>query len=212
MKPNVRCCSLVLALLIPGFGWTAEPMVYQVDEARSSMVIQVGKSGLFSFAGHNHQIVVTTLQGQAVADPAALEKSSVELLFPSSGLRVETAEEPAGDAPKVQEAMQGPKCLDAARFPEIKFHSTQVAGQARGGGTYDLSITGDLELHGVQRSLTFPAKVQISNGNLTARGKFQIKQKDYGIDPISAAGGTVKVKNELTIEFSIVAKATAASR
>ena len=31
-----------------------------------------------------------------------------------------------------------------------------------------------------------------------------IKQRDYGITPISIAGGTVKVKDELAIEFEIV--------
>jgi hypothetical protein len=30
-----------------------------------------------------------------------------------------------------------------------------------------------------------------------------LKQRDFGITPVSIAGGTVKVKNELTIDFDI---------
>jgi hypothetical protein len=36
------------------------------------------------------------------------------------------------------------------------------------------------------------------------RGSVRIKQRDYGITPISIAGGTVKVKDELSIELEIV--------
>jgi polyisoprenoid-binding protein YceI len=212
MKPGLNQLSLVLALLLSSSrGSAAEPRIYQVDEDASSMVVHVGKAGLFSFAGHNHDIKVTGFQGRVVADAAALEKSSVELVFASSGLRVVASKEPAGDAPKVQEAMEGAKCLDVSRYPEIQFHSTKVAGKPGNQSGYDLTITGELELHGVKRSLSFPAKVQIENGHLTASGELPIKQKDYGIDPFSAAVGSVRVRNQLTIEFSIVAKATAAS-
>jgi hypothetical protein len=43
---------------------------------------------------------------------------------------------------------------------------------------------------------------------LTATGRTVIGQKDFGIQPVSAAGGTVKVKNELAIEYRIVARAS----
>ena len=36
------------------------------------------------------------------------------------------------------------------------------------------------------------------------RGKMSIRQRDFGIRPISIAAGTVKVKDELRIEFDIV--------
>ncbi len=33
-----------------------------------------------------------------------------------------------------------------------------------------------------------------------------MKQRDFGIMPISIAGGTVKVKDEIKIEFDVVAR------
>jgi hypothetical protein len=33
-----------------------------------------------------------------------------------------------------------------------------------------------------------------------------LKQRDFGIEPVSVGGGTVKVKDELRVEFEIVAK------
>jgi hypothetical protein len=40
------------------------------------------------------------------------------------------------------------------------------------------------------------------NGRYT--GRATLRQTDFAIAPISIAGGTVKVKNEISIEFDIV--------
>ena len=34
-------------------------------------------------------------------------------------------------------------------------------------------------------------------------GSLSLKQTDYGVTPIKIAGGTVRVKDEISIEFSI---------
>ena len=38
-----------------------------------------------------------------------------------------------------------------------------------------------------------------------AQGAFSLKQSDYGIKPVSVAGGTIKVKDELRFTLDIVA-------
>jgi hypothetical protein len=49
------------------------------------------------------------------------------------------------------------------------------------------------------------ASARIDGDTLTATGKFTIKQTDFGIKPISV-GGVVKVKDDLNINFTIVAR------
>jgi polyisoprenoid-binding protein YceI len=115
--------------------------------------------------------------------------------------------EPAGDAPKVQEIMRGPKVLDAARFPAITFRSQKVSGRAAGGGAYELEVTGDLALHGVTQALTLPVRVEVAGDTLTATGKATIRHDQFGMKPVSAAGGSVKVKNEIQVEYRLVGKA-----
>jgi polyisoprenoid-binding protein YceI len=63
-------------------------------------------------------------------------------------------------------------------------------------------VTGRLTIHGQTR----PVTVQTTRTNGRYRGTVLVKQRDFGISPISIAGGTVKVKDELKIEFDIVAK------
>jgi polyisoprenoid-binding protein YceI len=82
-----------------------------------------------------------------------------------------------------------------------------VAGKEVKAGVYDLQVTGDLDLHGVSRSLTLPLRVEVAAGTLTATGKTTLRQSDFGMKPVSAGGGTVKVKNEIAVDLRIVARA-----
>jgi polyisoprenoid-binding protein YceI len=184
----------------------AEPRAYLVDAAESRFVIQVGRAGLFKFAGHTHQVVATGMQGRVLADPDDLAGSSVTLEFPSEGLRVTGAGEPQQDVPKVQAKMQGPEVLHVARFARVSFRSTGVEGRPGPAGVYNLRLTGELELRGVRRALTLPLRVELAQGGvLVATGQAVLKQTDFQIKPVSVAG-VVKVKNELGIDYKIVAR------
>lgn len=181
----------------------AAPRTYVVDPAGSSVLIHVGKSGAFSFAGHTHEVAAPAVSGEVIADPADLGASRVSLTFEAGALKVLPEKEPAGDAPKVQEAMRGPKVLDVARFPTITFKSQRVSGR-EAGGAYDLEVTGEMSLHGVTRALTLPVHVEVAGDTLTATGKAVLRHDHFGMQPVSVAG-VVKVKNEIAIDFRFVA-------
>ena len=197
------CVSAVLAAA----PLAAVPRTFVVDPAASSVRIHVGKSGAFSFAGHKHEVVAPALSGEVTADAADLAASRVAVTFEAAALKVLPEGEPPGDPPKVEEAMRGPKVLDAARFPDIRFKSLRVSGRAAGGGAYDLELVGELALHGVTRPLTLPVHVEIAGDTLTATGKAVLRHDQFGMQPVSAAGGAVKVKNEIALDYRIVARA-----
>ena len=185
---------------------SAEPRTYVVDAGASSVRIHVGKSGAFSFAGHKHEVVAPVLSGEVAADPADLGASRVSLTFEAGALNVLPEGEPAGDPPKVEEAMRGPKVLDAARFPSITFKTERVSGREAGSGVYDLELAGEIALHGVTRPITLPVHVEVSGDTLTASGKAVLRHDQFGMQPVSVAGGSVKVKNEIEVEYRIVAR------
>ena len=200
----LRPLACVLAVLAaPPLG--AAPRTYVVDAAASSVRVHVGKSGAFSFAGHKHEVVAPALSGEVTADPADLAASRVALAFEAAALKVLSEGEPPGDPPKVEEAMRGPKVLDAARFPEITFKSQRVTGRAAGAGAYDLELAGEIALHGMTRPITLPVHVEVSGESLTASGKAVLRHDQFGMVPISVAG-VVKVKNEIEVEYRIVAR------
>lgn len=197
----------LFAVLLAVFAQTpsdAAPTSYIVDPARSSVAVHVGKSGLFKFAGHEHEILATRCGGTVDAIVEDLGRSSVALSFETAGLQVSEKHEPEGDAAKVQAAMIGPKLLDVVRFPMVTFASASVRGRATSAGAYDLEVTGDLALHGVTRRISVPLRVELQGDSLKASGRFSLKQTAFGLSPISVAG-VVKVKDEVGIDFEIAA-------
>lgn len=199
---NARFAVLWISLsALPALGQT-----YAVDSDGSQVLIHVGKTGLASFAGHEHDVAARSLHGKVIADREDISRSSVDVVFEASDLKVVGKGEPPEDVPKVQSEMQGPKVLYLARFPTIRFRSRSVAGSQLSPGVYDLKVTGEISLRGRTKIITVPLKVEIRGNTVTARGKTILKQTDFGIEPISAGGGLVKVEDELRVEFEILAR------
>src|SRR5439155_22443640 len=101
----------------------------------------------------------------------------------------------------------GPTVLDVGKFSTIHFGSTEVKGSQKEPGKFALTVTGELTLHGVTKAVTLPIQIEQQGETLTASGKLTVKQTDYGIEPTTAAGGLVKVENEVVLTFKISARA-----
>ena len=182
-----------LAVLILAAARPAAPQARPLDTARSSITIRVGRTGVFSFAGDNH-LVRAPLASGSVNEAG----KHIEFKVQSKSLRVEDPGTAADKKAQIQQRMLGPDVLDSEHFPVIQFRSTSISGAPA-----DLRVAGDLTLRGQTRPIE--AKVQqIAKGHW--RGAASLKQSAFGIKPISIAGGTVKVKDELKLEFEIFAK------
>ncbi len=189
-----RLCAVLLLLR---FGpAAAATRTFAIDSSASSVRIHVGKTGIGSFAGHEHEVVARSVQGEVAADFEDLSRSSVEVLVNAASLTVVAEGEPEGD-----------DVLHAARFPSIRFRSRQVTGKQLSTGSYELAVAGDLSLHGAVRPIVVPLQVELRGDALAGTGKLVVKQTDFGIEPTAAAGGLVKVEDEVTVTFRIVARA-----
>jgi hypothetical protein len=51
-----------------------------------------------------------------------------------------------------------------------------------------------------------PVTVTVKKVGEAYTGSTRLKQSDYGMKPVSVAGGTIKVKDEVKVEFSIATK------
>lgn len=137
-------------------------------------------------------------------DLDAPSRSHIRLVIATSALRVSADGEPEGDAPKVQEAMDGEQVLDVARYPQIVFESTSVALENRRDSILDVTVTGRLTIRDTTREIAAPVHVELQRTAVTASGRFTIKQSSFGIKPVSV-GGVVAVKDTIEIEFSVSA-------
>lgn len=181
------------------------PPTSVLDVARSKILVEVGKSGVLSFAaGHSHK-VEAPLHGTLSVDPEHPESAIAAFDVQTSDLTVLQDGEPPQDVTKVQETMASERVLDVQRFPTVSFRSRSAQVRERHGSTLDLNVTGELTLHGTIRTIVVPVRAHIEADRITARGAFAIKQTDFGIKPITVAGGAVSVRDELKIDFTIVA-------
>lgn len=189
-----RLLLVVIAVLGLRFASAADSLARAIDTEKSVMTVRVFKAGFFSGFAHDHEISAPLEQGGFNEGT-----TSVELKVDARKLRVVDKEISEKDRAEIQRTMLGPKVLDSEKFPEIHFRASGGADRPRLGR---LTIEGELTLHGQTRPVT--VDVRVENGHY--RGVAELKQKDFGITPISLGGGTVKVKNELRVEFDIVGR------
>ena len=163
-----------------------------IDVNRSSLKIRVFKSGAFSAFAHDHEI-------QAPIDEGEIDSSaspSVQLRVDSRKMRVLDPEISVDKRAEIQQTMEGTAVLDAAHFPEISYRSAAITKT----GDAHWEVRGNLNLHGKDQLVVVVVSLEAGH----YRGSASFKQSDFGINPISIAGGTVKVKDEVKIEFDIV--------
>jgi hypothetical protein len=161
----------------------------QTNPPRSTITIHAHKAGLFSGFAHDH--VITAPIASGTLDAKAM---TIQITVAAKQMKVADPGVSEKDRAEIQSTMLGPKVLDPDKYPEIRFQSTHVE---KIGDHY--RVTGKLELHGASRELSF----DVAGGPDRYQGKTKFKQTDFGMEPISLGGGTIKVKDELEIEIDV---------
>lgn len=90
--------------------------------------------------------------------------------------------------------------FDVERFPKATFASTKiVADPAKGAENY--TVTGDFTLHGQTKSITFPAKITVTDADVAVDSEFSINRKDFGI--VYAGKADDLIRDDVVIRFNL---------
>lgn len=177
---------------------------YRIDASRSRFTVQGSADGLLSMFGHDPMIAICGFGGDARFVPGTLASASLLVLVQADALAVVNKVSDK-DRREMERAMRE-ELLEIARYPEIVFMSTSVTPNQTGEGQYRARIVGKLSLHGVTRDHLIDVQLKVSDESLRAQGEFPLHQTDYNIKPVSVAGGTLKIKDELKFSFDIIAE------
>jgi polyisoprenoid-binding protein YceI len=93
------------------------------------------------------------------------------------------------------------------QHPKARFVSTQIAPGGEGGATH--TITGNLTLRGVTRTITFPATVTVAADAVRAKAEFSLPRKQFGIAYEGQPDNLIR--DEVLMKLDIVAPRTAAA-
>ena len=176
---------------------------YSLAAEESKFTVQAFAEGLFSAFGHDPVIHIRSFTGEVHFVPGSFANPSLRITVDPNSLVV-SEEVKAKDRAEIERVMKE-EVLETSRFSEIVFTSSNISVNKLAGDGCRVRVIGDLTLHGMtQKNLWISAEATVSNDSLRAHGDFSLKQTDFGIKPYSAAGGTIKLKNELKFLFDVV--------
>lgn len=171
-----RIGSLILALLLISFIGNIQLVdaadTYEIDTAHSMILFRAKHNGVSYNYGRFNKF-----SGELTVDAADISKSTVE--FEVDAASVDTANE------KRDQHLRSPDFFSAKQFPVITFKSTEVS--AKDGEEDVLEVTGDLELHGVKKSITVDVKITGQGKNRQGESLmgfesiFTIKRSEFGM-------------------------------
>jgi polyisoprenoid-binding protein YceI len=177
---------------------------YQIDSKESKFTVRAFAGGLLSAFGHNPTIAIPDFEGEVLVNADAIEESSLRIVIHAASLAV--SDDISGkDRDEINRRMHE-EVLESGSYPDIVYECSKLTASKTGEGQYWGALNGELSLHGVTRSQPVSVRVTITGDVLRAAGDFSVRQSDYEIEPVSAVGGTVKLKDELKFSFDITAR------
>jgi polyisoprenoid-binding protein YceI len=118
------------------------------------------------------------------------EKSRVTLTIDLNSLTTDT--------PKLTDHLKTADFFDVAKYPQATFESTEIKA---GGDKGTHTVTGNLQMHGVTKSITFPATIAVGPDAITVDSSFAINRKDFGINYAGASDNLIRDDVVLTLRI-----------
>ena len=97
--------------------------------------------------------------------------------------------------------------LQTDTFPTASFTLTkpvEVPAAALAGTVTDVTLVGDLTLHGVTKSVEIPAQAKLADGTVQVLGSISFPLADYDITAPNIGGFIVSIADKGALEFVAV--------
>jgi polyisoprenoid-binding protein YceI len=177
---------------------------YVIDPRSSRFTVQAFASGMLSAMGHNPTIGIRKFSGEVDFSPESAEGARFRLSIKADSLSV--LDDVSDKDRREMEQMMNERILEPQKYPEILYEAPSVSVTRLQGNLYSATLNGKLSFHGVMQSQSVTARIADFGEILRTSGEFNLRQSDYGIKPISVAGGALKVKDDLKFSFEILAR------
>ncbi|MGK6349944.1 YceI family protein [Parapedobacter sp. DT-150] len=197
MKKTVTSSVLAIAAIFALYAFSPSAAdVFKVDTSKS----RISWTGQ-NVAGGKHTGTINISKGELAAVGGTLTGGS----FTAAINSIAVTDLEGGRATKLADHLKSEDFFDAPKFPEATFKITKV-----GGSGSDATITGDLTIKGITKSITFPAVVHQSASGVHAtatgikidRTKFDIK---YRSGNFFSDLGDRAISDEFLLAIEIVA-------
>jgi polyisoprenoid-binding protein YceI len=173
---------------------TAQKTIWNIDPAHSAAEFKVKHMMIANVKGHFSKI-----SGVLTRDESNVANSNVDVSIEAASIETRDAQRDAH--------LKSADFFDVETHPLLSFKSNAIK-QVRDG---ELSVEGDLTIHGVTRKVTFdvegptpPAKDPWGNTRIAVSGNTKINRKDFGLTWNAALEtGGILVGEEVTISLDV---------
>lgn len=92
--------------------------------------------------------------------------------------------------------------MESSKFPKASFQGTITdpsKADFKKDGVYNVTVTGNLSMHGVTKKIDIPATIRVDKQKLSGESKFNIKLADYGIKIPSVVANQISESVAVTV-------------
>jgi len=204
MRLGIFALALTALVLVAGCGNPATNKSQAVTGAAAPQTSpQTAGGQKYSITSQNSRIEFTGSQ-VAGSHSGAFEKFSGEINYTGNpetsrvNVDIDTGSLKADD-PKLTEHLKTPDFFDVAKYPKAMFVSTAIRPGGDKGASH--TVTGNLTMHGVTKSVTFPATIAATADTVNVDANFAINRKDFGITYAGPTNNLIRDDVVLTLKI-----------
>jgi polyisoprenoid-binding protein YceI len=177
---------------------------YRFDPARSRFTVQAFADGLLSFLGHSPTFAIRDFAGAVEFVDDLIARMRLELSVGAQSLAA-LGDLPAGDRREIEERTRQ-EVLESGAFPEVTFRGAAADVEKVETGRYRMALEGTLTLRGVTRPYRGEAELTMFADGLRLRGEAGLRVSEFGIAPVTALGGTLRLKDAVKFVFDLAGR------
>ncbi len=171
---------------------------HSIGPENGQLTVNTYVGGMGAKMGHDLVLEATRWSGTVNLDADNPGASSVQVSVDPNSLEIRQASggvKGLSDKDRGDIAQNQAKTLNTAKFPEITFQSTSVAGSAP-----NLSLQGNLTIAGTTSPVTLDLSVEDAPGETRITGRTSLQHSNFGVKPYSKMGA-LKVKDEVDMQI-----------
>jgi polyisoprenoid-binding protein YceI len=135
-----------------------------------------------------------TFKGAVDVVDGAPEKSRVTVDIDSDSITTDTE--------KLTGHLKSPDFFDTKAHPKATFVSTEVKKGGEKGASH--TVTGNLTIKGITKSVTFPATINVAGDNASVDAEFAINRRDFSLNYAGMPNDLIR--DDVLIKLAIKAK------
>jgi polyisoprenoid-binding protein YceI len=182
---------------------------FQFDSSKSRLTVQAFAAGMLSFLGHSPTFAVGEFTGDIQLDPGPPPAARLNLAANAASLAL-MDKVSSTDRREIETRMRD-EVLAVDHHAVILFESADITATPVSSDQFRLRIHGQLTLRGDTKSLDVPGDMYLHGDKLRLTGGIPLSLSAFRIAPITALGGTLRLKDEVRVAFDLLGVSVASA-